>query len=101
MIYKCYVKAKGKFPKHNYLGAPIGEGVKIATKIAKKKKTLTTNTRKIVKRKKTMTIKNSILYDILVNRESENRNPLFIKLQRISKMVSPGGTYSSRTYCYC
>ena len=38
MIYKCYVKGKGKFSKHNSLGASIGQDVKIATKIAKKRK---------------------------------------------------------------
>ena len=35
MIYKRYVKGKGKFTTQNPLGAPIRQDVKIATKIAK------------------------------------------------------------------
>ena len=83
MIYKLYVKAKGNFSKHKYLGAPIRQDVKNCDNNSRgKKKTMTPNTMKIVKRKKSMSIKNSILYNILVNRDTENRKPLCIKLQR-------------------
>ena len=48
---------------------------------------MTINTRKIAKKKKTMTIKNSILYSIIVNQASANGNLLHIEF----KNWCPGG----------
>ena len=55
--------------------------------MTKKKKTMTINTKK--NGKKPMTMKNSILYNIIVNRASENENPIRIEF----KTGEPGGTY--------
>ena len=77
MIYKWYFKGKSDFSKHNTLGEPIRQDVKNRD-VNSGEKTMTINTRKIAKKKETMTINNSILYNILVNRASANGNPLRI-----------------------
>ena len=81
MIYKWYVNEKCKFTTHNPMDAPIRQDVKNSDKNSEKQKMMTINTGKIVGKKKTMTIKISILYNILVNRASANGNPLCIKFQ--------------------
>ena len=65
MIYKRYVKGKGKFTKHNPLGSPIGQEVKNCDKNSKKKKMVMINTKKWRKKKKTMTIKIQFCTDVV------------------------------------
>ena len=81
------LKGREISPKKSLWGHQSDRTRKIATKIAKKKKIMTINTRKIAVKKRTMMIKNSILYNILVNRASANENPLRIKFQN----WCPGG----------
>ena len=66
MIYKWYVEGKGKFSEHNYLGAPIVQALKTATKKTKKEND-DDKYKENSEKKKMMMINNSIRYNILVN----------------------------------
>ena len=78
MIYKQYGNYNNKITQHNPMGTKIGHDVKNHHKNSGENKMMTINTREIAQKKENDDDKNSILYNILLNRASANRNPLCI-----------------------